>query len=88
MSPESCELMDEKNRSEIELGEQPLARLMKEHNLKTHDLVSASDEQITHKMVAKAAKGRRLTPHVQRKILIAFMKASGTVCALTDLFTY
>ena len=70
------------------MGEQPLARLMAELKLKPNDLVSISAEQITHKMVAKAAKGRRLTPHVQLKVLNAFNKASGKQYTLSDIFDY
>jgi hypothetical protein len=70
------------------LGEQPIARLMAERGLKGQDLVAASTEQITHKMVSRACKGRRLTPHVQIKILNAYNKAAGTTCSLKDLFTY
>ncbi len=68
------------------LGEQPIARILSELGLKPHDLVAASTEQITHKMVARARKGRRLTPHVQRKILDALNAATGRTYALQDLF--
>ena len=76
--------------SEIErdLGEQPIARLMREHNLKAHDLVAASTEQITHKMVARAGKGRRLTPNTQGKVLRALNQATGKNYSLGDLFNY
>lgn len=76
------------NDPERNLGEQPIARLMAEHGLKAHDLVAASTEQITHKMVARACKGRRLTPNVQSKILRALNQASGVSYSLRDLFTY
>lgn len=72
----------------FDLGEQPIAKVMAELGLKSHDLVNASTEQITHKMVAKAMKGRRLTPHVQRKILTALNKAAGKEYGLRDLFNY
>ena len=70
------------------LGEQPIARLMAERGLKGKDLVAASTEQITHKMVSRACKGRRLTRHAQSKVINAFNKAAGTTCGLKDLFTY
>lgn len=73
---------------EVDLGEQPIARLMALHGLKSHDLVAASTEQITHKMVGRAAKGRRLTPNVQRKILDALNRAAGKIYALKDAFNY
>lgn len=73
---------------ERDLGEQPIARLLAEHGLKPHDLVAASTEQITHKMVARACKGRRLTPNVQGKILRALNKAVGKPHGAADLFNY
>jgi len=76
--------------SEIErnLGEQPVTQLMIKHDLKAHDLVAASTEQITHKMVTRACKGRRLTRNVQNKIVNAFNRASGQQCTRTELFNY
>lgn len=73
---------------ERNLGEQPIRRIMKEHGLKTHDLVLVSTEQITHKMVARAIKGRRLTPNVQYKVLNALNNATKKNYALEDLFNY
>ena len=73
---------------ELNLGEQPLARLMAELSLKNSDLVEASGEFITHKMVVRACKGRRLTPRVQAKILRALNQAAGKDYALADLFNY
>lgn len=73
---------------ERDLGEQPLARLLTERGLKSHDLVAASTEQITHKMVQRGCKGRRLTRNVQEKLLRAFDKATGEAHKLSDLFTY
>ncbi len=70
------------------LGEQPIARIMAEHGLKAHDLVAASTNQITHKMVSRACKGRRLTRNVQNKILDALNKVAGKQYPMADLFTY
>ena len=44
--------------SEIErnLGEQPIARIMRDHNLKPHDLGAISPAQMTHRMVPAPAK--------------------------------
>ncbi len=70
------------------MGEQPIARRMAEHNLKTGNLVDASTEFITRKMVTRACKGRWLTPNVKSKVLRALNKASGKEYSLTDLFTY
>ncbi len=73
---------------ERDLGEQPVARLLAEHGLKPHDLVAASTEQITHKMVARACRGRRLTLNVQSKILRALNHATGISFSLSHLFNY
>ena len=43
------------------LGEQPIAGLMHAQGLTPKDLVAASTQQITFKMVSRACKGRRLT---------------------------
>ena len=73
---------------EKNLGEQPIARILIEHNLNPDDLVSASTENITYKMIARACKGRRLTPHVQKKICNALNSASGKVFTAKNLFNY
>lgn len=61
---------------------------MSERGLKASDLVRASSEQLTHHMVARATKGRRLTPKVMNKILRAWNAAAGTENVHADLFTY
>ena len=71
-----------------DLGEQPIAKIMALHGLKAHDLVAHSTEQITHKMVSRAVKGRRLTPNVQRKILNALNKAAQKNYSLKNVFSY
>jgi len=73
---------------ERNLGEQPIAQVMAAHDLKPHDLVQTSAEQLTHKMVTRACKGRRLTLNVQAKVLNALNAATGTHYALSDLFNY
>ena len=73
---------------ERNLGEQPIARLMREHNLKPHDLVAASAVEMTHNMVARACKGRRLTLNTQSKVLAALNRATGKTFTLRDLFNY
>lgn len=70
------------------MGAQPIARLLAERGLKAHDLVHASPSPMTHKMVARACKGRRLTRHAQVKVLQAVNIATGEMHALGDLFTY
>lgn len=74
--------------AERNLGEQPLHAILCERALSAHDLVAASSEQITHKMVSRACKGRRLTPNVQRKILNALVVAAGREYGLSELFNY
>jgi Ni,Fe-hydrogenase maturation factor len=69
-------------------GPQPIAALMEKHNLKAHDLVAASTEQITHKMVARACKGRKLSRHVQFKLVNALNAAAQENYTLKDCFTY
>ncbi len=71
-----------------DLGEQPIGRLMVLHGLKANDLVRSSTEHITHKMVSRAVKGRRLTPHVQGKILKALNAAAQKKYTLKEVFNY
>jgi hypothetical protein len=73
---------------ERNLGEQPISRIIVASGLKSHDLVAHSDEQLTHKMVTRAMKGRRLTAHVQSKVLKALINVTGKNYSLKDLFTY
>ncbi len=80
--------MKSSSDSERNLGEQPLAPLMAELDIQTGDLVDASTEHITRKMVSRAGKGRWLTPNVKAKILRALNLASGKEYVLTDLFNY
>ena len=76
--------------AEIErnLGEQPIARILREHHLKPHDLVATSPVEMTHKMVSRACKGRRLTSNTQSKVLLALNHATGKNYSLADLFNY
>lgn len=71
-----------------DLGPQPIAEIMARRNLKPHDLVAASTQQLTHKMVSRAAKGRRLTINAQLKVLNALNTATGKNYSLQDLFNY
>ena len=70
------------------LGVQPIADVLDSLNLKPNDLVQASDEQLTHKMVARAVKGRRLTARTRKKVIRALNLASGRDFAATELFNY
>jgi hypothetical protein len=73
---------------ERDLGDQPIARIMREHNLKPHDLVVISSVEMTHKMVSRACKGRRLTLNTQSKVLDALNRATGKSYSRRDLFNY
>lgn len=73
---------------ERNLGEQPIARLLTAHGLKAQDLVAASTEGLTHKMVARACKGRWLTPNTRGKVWRALNGVSGKTYALNELFNY
>lgn len=76
------------NEIERDLGEQPIKQIMLTHDLVAHDLVEVSTEQITHRMLRRACKGRRLTTKVQNKILNALNKAVNKAYTLKDLFNY
>ncbi len=71
-----------------DFGPQPLGHLLERHKLSKHDLVAASTQQITHKMVNRAVRGRRLTPHVMVKIQNALNRAAESSYVLRNLFTY
>lgn len=77
-----------KKEIERNMGEQPFAEIMAKHELTPHDIVAASTELITHKMVTKAGKGRRLSPKVRTKVINALNKACGKEYTRKDLFTY
>lgn len=78
----------ERRMLERDLGPQPLMRLMDQHGLKAKDLVAVSEDQLNHKMVARACKGRRLTSNVKGKVLRALIAASGERYTLAQLFNY
>ena len=65
------------NQTERNLGPQPLETILAELELKSHDLVVASKEARTHKMVARGCKGRRLTKNIQLKLRNALNLAAG-----------
>lgn len=80
---------------ERDFGPQPLDALLIELGLDNHDLVAASTEQLTHKQVQKARKGRYITGNIQRKVLKALNAAvpapgegEKTVYDLGRLFNY
>lgn len=53
-------------------GAQPLDTLMITHHLENTDLVNVSLEQLTHKQVQRARKGRQLTLKMMQKVARAF----------------
>lgn len=55
-----------------DLGDQPLDNMMEGWQLENHDLVEVSTEQLTHKQVQRARKGRRLTLKMMQKVTRAF----------------
>jgi hypothetical protein len=74
-------------------GVQPIDALMVARDLKNHDLVAAgAASNLTHKEVAKARKGRRLTARTQRRVLLALNACLDTQdlppVELRDLFNY
>ena len=73
---------------ERNLGEQPIARIMKDNAMVARDLVNVSTQHITHKMVSRACKGRRLTPNVKSKIRDALNTATDKTYSMEELFTY
>ena len=74
--------------SGLEHGPQPIGALMRERGLESKDLVAASGVQLTHKMVARAVRGRQLTPNAVRKVLLAFNAAAEETLGPDALFTY
>lgn len=70
------------------MGEQPLEAVMTGLGLRNRDLVKASTEQLTHKMVARARRGRRLTPRVRDKVIRALEKAAGKNFPRGEIFNY
>ena len=73
---------------ERNLGPQPIAEILERHGLSAHDLVVASEVPMTHKMVARAVKGRRLTRNTQTIVCNALNRAAGASYTLADLFNY
>lgn len=69
-------------------GIQPIAQILEDEGLTAKDLVKSSQVLVTHKMVSRACKGRRLSPNVRMKILSALESATGKNYKLGDLFNY
>lgn len=71
-----------------DLGVQPIADVMDEQGITVRDVVAASTEQITFKMVQRARKGRRLSAHVMAKVQRAMSAAAGQRYSMQELFNY
>ena len=72
-----------------ELGPQPLDGLMTRLEVSNADLARASTEQLSFKAIQKARKGRRLTLHLQKKVLNAFSALRPErAWTLQDFFNY
>ncbi len=56
-------------------GPQPFDEQMTRWGLSNHELVDVSEEQLNHKQVQKARKGRQLTLHLMQKLTRAFNAA-------------
>ncbi len=73
----------------MEKGTQPLDQILTGCGLANSDLVKKSLDQLTHKMVAKGRKGRRVTRNIQLKILRALNACqTGKEYTLSELFNY
>ncbi len=79
-----------------DLGPQPLDEILSAIGIGNHALVDLSTEQLTHKQVQKARKGRRVSVNIQRKILKAINARAVVpgaaepkrIYELGDLFNY
>ena len=84
------------NTQERNLGIQPLDAFLTAHELHNHDVVAACPAPLTHKAVARARKGRVLTPQTQRRVLEAVNlclaqrnpEEAPPVMTLDQLFNY
>jgi len=74
--------------TQLDLGEQPIAGILRDAKLKATDLVSASAVPMTHKMVARACKGRKLTLNTKTIVRNALMAATGKTYTFAELFNY
>lgn len=69
-------------------GPQPLDQIMESAGISNHAVVAASAEPLTHKVVQKARRGRKLTRRAQEKVLRALNKAAGGDYRLEQIFSY
>ena len=72
-----------------DLGPQPLGEILTKLELSNSDVVAASTEQLTHKQVQKAIKGRRISKNIQQKIVKALNAVNAELkYSKKDLFNY
>ncbi len=76
-----------------EMGIQPIDAIMNEHDLTNHDVMQMNRGGLTHKNIAKARKGRRLSPKIKVRIteaLNALLKQRKVEKSFVpkDLFNY
>jgi len=57
---------------ERDFGAQPLDEMMTTWGMDNHEVVEVSTEQLTHKQIQRARKGRRLTLKMMQKVCRAF----------------
>lgn len=84
----SAEGIDEVSAEDRNKGPQPIIEVMRQYNLNATDLVEASAEQLTHKMVARAMKGRQLTINSKGIVQRAINRATSKVWTQKQLFNY
>jgi hypothetical protein len=78
---------------DMDAGPQPIDAFLSSHGFSNHDVVAAAaGSGLTHKVVAKARKGRALTARAQKKILSAVAAHCRSMGvperAMCDLFIY
>jgi hypothetical protein len=75
---------------EMNVGTQPLDAIMTENGIKNTDLVKVAPPGfITHKQIQKGRKGRRLSMHMQDKVLDALNAfVAPESYEFKDLFNY
>jgi hypothetical protein len=76
------------SKPSMELGPQPLDKIMEDLGLKNHDLVAKSTDGLTHKQVKKGRNGRRLTRNLKEKITGSLCAATDKEYRISDLFNY
>ncbi len=75
---------------EMEAGVQPLDALLTRLGLTNHAVVATSPVPLTHKEVAKARRGRKLTARSQKRVLAALNATGVEGCPFVfdDAFNY